>query len=234
MLLVAVWEMPVGTAARQPAAAAPDGAGAPTGWWPAQLEISPLVERLSLLERRRVAPQAEINRLLYRAPDTPLEASAAFEVRPVTESLEALRARAAERYPALKGVEQQVNRGRQALALARKERLPDFAVDFTVQRLVGDMLWMYGLDFMVKVLAAQAAPAGGRSCRGARKREADAGAHARRGLGARHPGVRRHVDQPGVDGPVQRQRAAASTARPRVIGRGLRGRQRRLPHAPTS
>jgi outer membrane protein TolC len=117
----------------------------------AQLEISLLLERLAGLERQRTALRAEANRLLYRASDTPIEANATFEVRPVTESVEALRAQAAERYPALRRDEQQINRGQQALALARKEQLPDFAINFTSQRFVGDMPWMYGIDFMVKV-----------------------------------------------------------------------------------
>ena len=117
----------------------------------AQLEISLLVERLAVLERQRIAVQAEVNRLLYRAPETPVAANAAFEIHAVIENVEALRAQAAQRFPALRRDEQRINAGQQGLALARKEQLPDFGVNVTFQRFVGDMPYMWGFDFMVKV-----------------------------------------------------------------------------------
>jgi outer membrane protein TolC len=117
----------------------------------AQLEISLLLDRLEQLERDRVALRARINGLLYREPDAPL--SATLDVRTVEAPppLETLRARTRAEYPALKRDEQIINRGQQALALAQKEVLPDFAVNVTSQRFTGDMPWMYGVDIMVKL-----------------------------------------------------------------------------------
>lgn len=117
----------------------------------AQLQLSILMERVAGLTRQKTSLQAEINRLLYRPTETTVPVDDPVEVRSVTEDLESLQRQAAERYPALKRDEQGINREQQALALAKKERLPDFAVNFTTQKFVGDMPWMYGIDFMVKV-----------------------------------------------------------------------------------
>jgi outer membrane protein TolC len=117
----------------------------------AQLQLSILTERVTGLARQKTSLQAEINRLLYRPSDAAVPVDDPVEVHPVTESLEALQAQASERNPAIKRDEEAVNREQQALALARKERLPDFAVNFTTEKFVGDMPWMYGLDVMVKL-----------------------------------------------------------------------------------
>ncbi|MBI4476681.1 MAG: TolC family protein [Acidobacteria bacterium] len=117
----------------------------------AQLEISALIERQTMLERERGIIRARVNALLYRAVQTPLPATLTFAVRALNESLEALQARVAEQYPALKRDERGIDRSQQALALARKEALPDFAVNFISQRPATGMPWMYGVDFMVKI-----------------------------------------------------------------------------------
>jgi len=117
----------------------------------AQLELSILLERVAALERDRVMLQADINRLVYRSPESPVPVGDLVEPQAVPPTVEALQAQAAERYPALKRDEQQINRGQQALALARKELRPDFGITFTTQKTVGGMPWMYGVDFMVKV-----------------------------------------------------------------------------------
>ncbi len=116
----------------------------------AQLEISLLLERLETLERERGSLQARINGLLYRRPDEPVGPTLTFAAAPLP-AVETLQALAERNNPALRRDEQVINRGQQALALARKELLPDFAVNFTSQRFAGDMPWMYGVDFMVKV-----------------------------------------------------------------------------------
>ncbi len=117
----------------------------------AQLQLSILNERRAGLTRQLTTLQAEINRLVYRPSSTPIPTDEPIEAHPVTETVETLQARANERNPALKRDEEGINRGQQALALARRERLPDFAVNITTQKFVGDMPWMYGVDVMVKV-----------------------------------------------------------------------------------
>ena len=117
----------------------------------AQVEISLILERQALFEQQRNALQAQINGLLFRPPDTPLESTLTFEVTPLTAPVEGLRALLRQNYPALKRDERVIDRGQQALSLARKEVLPDFAINVTSQKFVGDMPWMYGVDVMVKV-----------------------------------------------------------------------------------
>lgn len=117
----------------------------------AQLEISLLLERQALLQQQRRALRAQINGLLYRKPDTPLDVSLAYEPATLKRSLDEIQALAAQNNPELKRDERMVDRGQQALALAKREVLPDFAVNFTTQQMVGDMPWMYGVDLMVKV-----------------------------------------------------------------------------------
>ena len=117
----------------------------------AQLQLSILTERVTSLTRHKVSLQAEINRLVYRPSGTPVPVEDLVDVRPLADSIEALQAVANVRYPAIKRDEAGIAREQQALALAKKERLPDFAVSLTTQKFVGDMPWMYGIDFMVNV-----------------------------------------------------------------------------------
>jgi outer membrane protein TolC len=117
----------------------------------AQLEISGLIERTVVLERQRDQLRARINALLYRAPDTPVDPDLAYTEPPLPAKVEDLRAEALAGYPAIRRSEQEIARGQQALALARRELRPDFGVTVTTQQGVEGMPWMYGVDFMVKV-----------------------------------------------------------------------------------
>lgn len=117
----------------------------------AQTELSVLIGQTASLELDRTMLQAEINRLLYRSPDAPVPVGDLTEVDPVSPTLDALSAMAVDRYPALKRDEQLINRGQQALTLARKDQLPDFGISFSTQKYVGGMPWMYSVDFMVTV-----------------------------------------------------------------------------------
>ena len=117
----------------------------------AQVEISLILERQALFEQQRDTRLAQINGLLFRAPDAPLDPALSFAVTPLTSPVEDLRALLRQNYPALKRDERVIDRGQQALELARKELLPDFAINVTSQKFVGGMPWMYGVDLMVKV-----------------------------------------------------------------------------------
>ena len=117
----------------------------------AQLEISLLLERLETLRRERGSLHARINGLLYRESDTPLPATLDFKAVDAPPDVARLRALAEQSYPALRRDEQIIDRGQQGLALAKKEVLPDFAVNVTSQRFTGGMPWMYGVDVMVKI-----------------------------------------------------------------------------------
>jgi outer membrane protein TolC len=117
----------------------------------AQVEISLILERQALVEQQRETSRAQINGLLFRPPDTPLDPALTFAVTPLTSPVEDMRALLQQNYPALKRDERVIDRGQQGLALARKNQLPDFAINVTSQKYVGGMPWMYGVDVMVTV-----------------------------------------------------------------------------------
>ena len=116
----------------------------------AQVEISLLIERITLLERDRNAIQARINAFLYRDAATPIDGTLTFDAAPLP-SLAVLKAQVADRYPALKRDERGIDRGQQALQLANRELWPDFAVRVSSMRQTDNMPWLYGMDLMVKV-----------------------------------------------------------------------------------
>jgi outer membrane protein TolC len=117
----------------------------------AQVEISMILERQAMFAEQRDALRAQINSLLFRPPDTPLPGTLSYEPAETLPSLVDLRGLAEQHYPALKRDERAIERGQQALLLARREVLPDFAVSVTSQQFTGGMPWMYGVDFMVKI-----------------------------------------------------------------------------------
>jgi len=117
----------------------------------AQVEISMILEREAVFTQERDALRARINALLFRPPDTPLDSALAYDAGTVVPPVEELRMLVQQNYPALKRDERVIDRGQQALSLANKEVFPDFAVNVTSQKFTGDMPWMYGVDFMVKL-----------------------------------------------------------------------------------
>ncbi len=114
-----------------------------------QVEISMVLERQALYTQQLDAVRARINGLLFRAPDTPLAGTLSYEAPALDQGLDDLRTRVQEHYPVLKRDERAIDRGQQALSLAKKEVLPDFAVNVTTQKYTGGMPWMYGVDLMV-------------------------------------------------------------------------------------
>lgn len=117
----------------------------------AQVEISMVLERHALFAQQREALVAQINGLLFRPPDTPLDGPLAYDASTEVPPIGELRTLVQQHYPALKRDERAIDRSQQALTLARKEVLPDFAVNVTSQKFTGDMPWMYGVDVMVSL-----------------------------------------------------------------------------------
>ena len=116
----------------------------------AQVEISMILEREAMFTQERDALRARINGLLFRPPDTALDSRVTYEAAALP-SIDDLRRLVQQNYPALKRDERAIDRGQQALSLANKEVLPDVAVNVTSQKFTGDMPWMYGVDFMVRL-----------------------------------------------------------------------------------
>ncbi|MFA5911650.1 MAG: TolC family protein [Vicinamibacterales bacterium] len=115
----------------------------------AQLEISMLIERRTMLLRDRRTAVAAVNAVLGRAPDTTLSTvPITYDPPPTLAELQRL---ASDHNPRARRDDQQIASGQAALTLARREIRPDFAVSVTTQRKVGGMPWMYGVDLMATV-----------------------------------------------------------------------------------
>jgi outer membrane protein TolC len=94
----------------------------------AQVEESLLIERETTLDQRRQSQTAEINALVNRSATAPLGAAEHSMESTLTPTLEALTGAAAAHSPELKAAERRVAGDESAVALARREYLPDFVV----------------------------------------------------------------------------------------------------------
>lgn len=115
----------------------------------AQVEISRLIDRLTVLQQRRGIAEALMNSLLFRPPETPVGTPAPVQKAELRYSLDQLHEIARANFPMLKMQEREIDRHQYAVQLARKEFYPDFSVGFTYfNRTVPTM---YGLLFKAKV-----------------------------------------------------------------------------------
>ncbi len=115
----------------------------------AQVEISKLIEKRTVLEQKRSAMVSQINSLVYRGPGTSLGQPVRLQVPKLTQSLEQLNDLAQSSFPELQVKEREIERNRYAVELARKNYYPDFMLGFTYyDRTVPEM---YGLMLNVKV-----------------------------------------------------------------------------------
>lgn len=120
------------------------------------LRVQIEVTRIGQLEAEQVAEArvrlAEINRLLDRAPSAPLETTGRLQLAPaggpLPEVLESLRGSS----PELKHARLAVERGRVAVALARKDFKPDFSVQAGYMNRGGlDPMWLAGVGVKLPV-----------------------------------------------------------------------------------
>ena len=110
----------------------------------AQVELSKLVERRTLLEQTRRTLEAQLNSFRDRPVETPVATRA--EIRPsvLTYQLDDLVAAAQENYPVLKRQRTFVEGSRLAVALAQKDVRPNWSLGYTyMQR--SNLPDMYGV-----------------------------------------------------------------------------------------
>jgi len=100
----------------------------------AQVELSNLESQLVELRQERISVAALLNGVLNRPPATPIPTLDEFDVRSVDVTIEALLAAAAERNPDLRRFQEQIERDRQGVELARLGYWPDVMLGFE---------WMY-------------------------------------------------------------------------------------------
>jgi outer membrane protein TolC len=95
----------------------------------AQTEISRVLARLATLEQRKESLRADLNRLLNRPPLDPLGAPPEIAVTPLRQGLPELTTILDQSSPLLRARAKEVERGDEAVALAKREYFPDFDVN---------------------------------------------------------------------------------------------------------
>ena len=115
----------------------------------AQVEISRVLDRLAVLEQQKESLHAAINRLLNRPPADPLGTPEEIQVTMLTLPLPELSQRAEEFSPILQASAKGVERGEQAVALARREYYPDF--DLTALGTRNDNVNVNGYQVMLGI-----------------------------------------------------------------------------------
>lgn len=97
----------------------------------AQVEISRLIDRLVVLDQKRVVSEAQINNLLYRPQGTPVGKPAEFPKAELGHSLDELTKMARNNSTALQTREREINSRQLSVRLAEKQYYPDFSLGFT-------------------------------------------------------------------------------------------------------
>lgn len=112
----------------------------------AQVELSRLAERQTLLEQTRQTLVAQLNSLRDLPADAPVGSPAGIHQSALPLSFDDLLAAAQASFPALKRQRALVEGNRFAVELARKELRPNFSLGYTYMQRAG-MPDMYGLTF---------------------------------------------------------------------------------------
>ncbi|HZS93373.1 MAG TPA: TolC family protein [Chloroflexota bacterium] len=115
----------------------------------AQVEISRVLDRLAVLEQQKESLHAAINRILNRPPAAPLGTPEEIRVALLPFPLDELSRRAEALSPILQASAKGVERGEQAVALAKREYFPDF--DVTALGLRNDRINDNGYQVMLGI-----------------------------------------------------------------------------------
>ena len=115
-----------------------------------QVEVSLLLEKLTVLEQQKATAQARINVYLLRAPESPLPPAADVEPATIRYSLDELYAFAADNDTAVLRDQRMIDRGRLSVALAQKQYRPDVGVAYMYQQRTAQPD-MNGVTFSVNI-----------------------------------------------------------------------------------
>ncbi len=99
-----------------------------------QVEISLLLQRLTVFEQQQRTVQARLNTLLFRDPEAPLSSPALFEPSKIGHSLDELYTLAREQDTGLQREQRMIERNQYAVNLAHKDYQPDFSVTYMYQQ----------------------------------------------------------------------------------------------------
>ena len=115
-----------------------------------QVEISLLLQKLTVLEQQKKTAQVRLNTLLARDPDSPLPPAADISAPVIATSLEGLYAQAHAADPVLQREQTMVQRTDVAISLAKRDYYPDFSIGYMYQQRP-DMPDMNGFTFGVNI-----------------------------------------------------------------------------------
>lgn len=115
-----------------------------------QVEISLLIEKLTVLEQQRETAQARLNVFMVRSPESPLPPAAEVEPATIRYSLDELYALAAANDTTVLLNKTMVEKGRLDVALAQREYRPDIGVSYMYQQRSA-LPDMNGLTFSVNI-----------------------------------------------------------------------------------
>lgn len=115
----------------------------------AHVEVSMLLQKAVTLEQQRDTAAARLNTLMGRPMDAPLPPAAEVTRAPLPE-LTSVATQAEANDPMLQKEQSMVERNKVAIAMARKEYVPDLSVGYMYQQRPG-MPDMYGMQFSVNL-----------------------------------------------------------------------------------
>jgi len=116
----------------------------------AQVEVSKLIEQVTLLEQRKQTAEARLNTLLYREPGDPIGKPEDIKPREFAHTQKELNDLALANYPALKEQKRRIDRERYGLELAEKDFYPDVTVGVAYFNRPG-LPEMFGFNVGVKL-----------------------------------------------------------------------------------
>ncbi len=116
----------------------------------AQVEVSRILQRLTVLRQQQQTLVARLNTLRLLPPDAPLGPLAPVEKTELFHSLEELLDRAVAENPEIRQQEERIQREQYAVHLARREYYPDFEIRYMYQQrpVMPDM---HGITFGINI-----------------------------------------------------------------------------------
>ncbi len=118
----------------------------------AQVEVTRIRQRQTLLELRRRTQEAQLASLLLRPTDAPLGLLPGEIAKSgLPYSFEELISKGIENSPEIRRQERLIEQSQLAVGLARKEFYPDFSVSWDYQNRTSGMPEMYGLKFTMNL-----------------------------------------------------------------------------------
>ena len=117
----------------------------------AHVEVTRVLQRLTILRQRRRTLEARLNSLLLRPPDSPLGPLEAIEKSSFAYTLDELLETGVANAPEIHRQEQLIEQSQVAVNLAKRDYYPDFSVGWDYQNRGSGQPEMYGLRFTVNL-----------------------------------------------------------------------------------